>query len=67
MRLSTSITLRNFEVLAQSVAMLIDDFTDDRLVSKLGTRWRGVSDQVMGGISKANVSHGVIDGAPVCA
>jgi hypothetical protein len=64
MRLSTSITLRNFEVLAQSVAMLIDDFTDDRLVSKLGTRWRGVSDQVMGGVSKANVSHGVIDGRP---
>ena len=44
--------------------MLIDDFTDDRLVSKLGTRWRGVSDQVMGGISEATVSHGVIDGRP---
>ena len=44
--------------------MLIDDFTDDGLVSKLGTRWRGVSDQVMGGISEATVSHGVIDGRP---
>ena len=44
--------------------MVIDDFTDDGLVSKLGTRWRGVSDQVMGGISEANVSHGVIGGRP---
>ena len=44
--------------------MLIDDFTDDGLVSKLGTRWRGVSDQVMGGISEATVSHGVIDRRP---
>jgi hypothetical protein len=60
----SAICLRNFGVLAQSVAMLIDDFTDDGLVSKLGTRWRGVSDQVMGGISEATVSHGVIDGRP---
>jgi hypothetical protein len=44
--------------------MVIDDFTDDGLVSKLGNRWRGVSDQVMGGVSEANVSHGVIDGRP---
>ena len=44
--------------------MVIDDFTDDSLVSKLGNRWRGVSDQVMGGISEATVSHGVIDGRP---
>ena len=36
--------------------MVIDDFTDDGLVSELGTRWRGVSDQVIGGISKAKVS-----------
>jgi hypothetical protein len=60
----SAICLRNFGVLAQSVAMLIDDFTDDGLISKLGTRWRGVSDQVMGGISEATVSHGVIDGRP---
>jgi hypothetical protein len=44
--------------------MMIDDFTDEGLVSKLGTRWRGVSDQVMGGISEAAVSHCVIDGRP---
>jgi hypothetical protein len=44
--------------------MAIDDFTDDGLVSELRTRWRGVSDQVMGGISKAKVSHSVIDGRP---
>ena len=64
MGLFSAISLRNFEVLEQSGAMLIDDFTDDGLVSKLGTRWRGVSDQVMGGISEATVSHGVIDRRP---
>jgi hypothetical protein len=56
--------LRNFEVLAQNGAMLIDDFTNDGLVSTLGTRWRGVSDKVMGGVSEASVYHGVIDGRP---
>jgi len=64
MGLFSAISLLNFEVLAQSAAMVIDDFTDDGLVSKLGTRWRGVSDQVMGGISEATVSHGVIDNRP---
>jgi hypothetical protein len=44
--------------------MVIDDFTDSGLGSRLGTRWRGVSDQVMGGISEATVTHGVIDGRP---
>jgi hypothetical protein len=56
------ISLRDSELLAQSRAMLIDDFADEGLVSKLGTQWRGVSDQVMGGISEASISHGVIDG-----
>jgi len=42
--------------------MLIDDFTGDGLVTELGTRWRGVSDQVMGGISKAKVSQSMVDG-----
>jgi hypothetical protein len=36
--------------------MLIDDFSDNNLVSKLGTRWRGVSDKVMGGVSQASLS-----------
>jgi hypothetical protein len=62
MGLFSAISLRNFKLLAQSEAMLIDDFTDESLVSKLGTQWRGVSDQVMGGISEASISHGVIDG-----
>jgi hypothetical protein len=44
--------------------MLIDDFTDEGLVSNLGTRWRGASDRVMGGVSEASVSHGVIEGRP---
>jgi len=64
MGLFGAISLHNLEVSAQSGAMLIDDFNDEGLVSRLGTRWRGVSDQVMGGISEASVSHGVIDGRP---
>ncbi|MDH3195651.1 MAG: CIA30 family protein [Hyphomicrobiales bacterium] len=42
--------------------MLIDDFSDQNLISKLGTRWRGVSDRVMGGISEAAITHTVIGG-----
>jgi len=42
--------------------VLIDDFNDERLISKLDTQWRGVSDQVMGGISKAWISHSAIFG-----
>jgi hypothetical protein len=52
------------EVRAQSDDMIIDDFTDGNLISKLGTRWRGVSDQVMGGISEFSVAHDIIDGRP---
>ena len=44
--------------------MLIDDFTDGSLISKLGTRWGAVSDQVMGGISEASVTHDLVDGRP---
>ena len=55
-------SLHVIEVRAQNGYMLIDDFADGNLISKLGTRWRGVSDQVMGGISEAAVAHGEIDG-----
>jgi hypothetical protein len=44
--------------------MLIDDFSNSDLISKLGTRWRAVSDRVMGGISEASVSYDTIDGCP---
>ena len=44
--------------------MLIDSFANPKLISSLGTRWRAVSDQVMGGISKTALSHGGIDGRP---
>lgn len=37
--------------------MIIDNFSDKNLISKLGTQWYGVSDKVMGGISEASVSH----------
>jgi hypothetical protein len=41
--------------------MLIDDFSNKNLVSKLGTQWRGVSDKVMGGVSKASLTQVTID------
>lgn len=43
---------------------MIDDFSGKDLTSRLGTRWRGISDQVMGGISEASVIRDVIDGRP---
>ncbi len=46
----------------QNTEMLIDDFSDPGLISKLGTQWRGVSDEVMGGVSKASISHQVSSG-----
>jgi hypothetical protein len=54
--------LQTFAVHAQVTDMLIDKFANNDLVSNLGTRWRGVSDQVMGGISQALVFHDTIDG-----
>ena len=42
--------------------MLIDDFAAPDLTSQLGTRWRAVSDRVMGGVSEASVSRGRTDG-----
>ena len=59
-----AIFLQTMEARAQSGDMLIDDFSSQDFVSKLGTRWRGVSDQVMGGISEASVAQGMIDGRP---
>ncbi len=58
------LALQAYEVRAQSGDMLIDEFAQEGLISKLGPRWRGVSDQVMGGISQASVIQDVIDGRP---
>ena len=44
--------------------MLIDDFAASGLVSRLGTRWRAVSDQVMGGISEPSLKKEQLDGRP---
>ena len=41
--------------------MLIDDFSNQSLTSKLGTQWYGASDKIMGGISEACVTHGEFD------
>lgn len=37
--------------------MLVDDFSSLDLTSALGTKWRGVSDRVMGGVSEAVISR----------
>ncbi|MDH3579181.1 MAG: CIA30 family protein [Hyphomicrobiales bacterium] len=42
--------------------MLIDDFSAPDLISRQKTQWRGVSDQVMGGVSRASVSRDTVDG-----
>ena len=42
--------------------MLIDNFIRNDLTSCLGTQWRGASDQVMGGVSKASITIDHIDG-----
>ena len=42
--------------------LVIDDFARQDLVSSLGTRWRGVSDRVMGGVSVERVALDEIDG-----
>ncbi len=42
--------------------ILIDDFVRSDFVSTLGTRWRAVTDAVMGGISQAALRHDSIDG-----
>jgi len=35
--------------------VIVDDFTNDGLMSKLGTHWRVSSDKVMGGISEGSI------------
>jgi hypothetical protein len=56
--------MRSIEAWSKDSAVLIDDFADKGLVSSLGTRWRAVSDRVMGGISEASISRAVVDGRP---
>jgi len=47
---------------ARSQDMLIHDFSNQVLTSELGTEWRAVSDQVMGGVSKGHLNLAVLDG-----
>lgn len=42
--------------------MLIDDFTDPKHQSRLGTSWRNFSDRVMGGVSESELSYESVDG-----
>ncbi len=42
--------------------MLIDDFSDPKHQSQLGTSWRNFSDRVMGGVSESELSWESVDG-----
>ena len=42
--------------------LIIDDFSDTRGISNLATRWRLVSDQVMGGVSDGRMTDERVDG-----
>jgi hypothetical protein len=48
---------------ATSVPGLIDDFSTEG-ISRTGTRWRLVTDQVMGGVSTATMQWRRVDGRP---
>ena len=50
-----------FAARAESDTMLIDDFSRQDFVSKLGTKWRAVSDRVMGGVSEASLVYDAVD------
>jgi hypothetical protein len=42
--------------------VLLDDFEEATLDSRIGTRWRGISDRVMGGISDVQLRHVAVGG-----
>lgn len=42
--------------------LIIDDFRSPARVSALGTRWRAVSDRVMGGVSQPHLQYTCLDG-----
>ena len=50
--------------LAEEQTMLIDDFSRADLVSHLGTKWRSVSDQVMGGVSQGKLTRSSTEDQP---
>ena len=52
-----SVTMSGASAPTSSDTMLVDDFSNSSLTSALGTQWRGVSDNVMGGISEATIAH----------
>ncbi|MEM1199405.1 MAG: CIA30 family protein [Pseudomonadota bacterium] len=60
-----SVTMSAANAQSGTDTMLIDDFSNSSLTSQLGTQWRGVSDNVMGGISEATIAHKA-DGKQAC-
>ncbi len=60
-----SVTMLGASAQSSGDTMLIDDFSNSALTSRLGTQWRGVSDNVMGGISEATIAR-VVSGKQTC-
>lgn len=57
----TLCTIRSTPLRANSGHMLIDNF-ENNARSALGTQWRGISDQVMGGRSEVTISREMMGG-----
>jgi hypothetical protein len=56
------VAIKNFR--AERPYMIIDDLSRPGLISALNTRWRGVSDKVMGGVTEVSIVNDVIDSQP---
>jgi len=50
--------IQAFHEVGMAKSMIIDDFSDPNHISRLGTKWRLVTDRVMGGISEAKSTFG---------
>lgn len=48
----------------EAAARIIDDLGRDDLVATIGTRWRLVTDRVMGGVSRGTLTRATVAGRP---
>jgi hypothetical protein len=62
-RYPDSTSRRGGEVV-RAIASTIDDLTGDDLVSTIGSRWRLVTDRVMGGVSEGSLVRETVSGRP---
>lgn len=48
----------------ESSSAVIDDLSRDPPISRIGTRWQLLTDQVMGGVSVGSLSREIVEGHP---